>query len=236
MKRFAILCALFALIGCTDTSKRTPAPSHRAGDVAAIPAARAAPAQRFVPTGNNPAIALDTQTGRLCRTIVPTTGSHDKYAGLPLCTSTKAVPPTPVPFAWDKGVQNAPLEVSCSLTKNLLRFYPVNSLGKMSVTPSCTIKNRTSKDVALVRSTNYDAFFREPDGKTTRRSHVNLASSKTVVPAHRQIQGGLFLGFNCSTKESPQACLKSWLGGSREFVLTADGRAKARVTMNRDVK
>jgi glucose dehydrogenase len=82
---------------------------------------------RFVPVGNNPDIALDTQTGSLCRTVADTndplgirdpndktwvrgTGDEkaDKYASLPVCNnatiaaSTKRIPT----FAeWQKSQQ-----------------------------------------------------------------------------------------------------------------------------------
>ncbi len=48
---------------------------------------------RYVPVGNNPDVALDTQTGSLCRTVPEIAGSSsgattqnpDKYASLPAC-------------------------------------------------------------------------------------------------------------------------------------------------------
>jgi hypothetical protein len=81
-------------------------------------------AARFVPVGNNPEIALDTQTGSLCRTVADTndplgirdpsdknwvrrTGDEkpDKYTSLPGCNKAiVAVSTTRIPiFAeWQK--------------------------------------------------------------------------------------------------------------------------------------
>jgi hypothetical protein len=42
-------------------------------------------AARFVPTGNDPDIALDTQTGTLCKTV-PNTTNH-AYESLPACNA-----------------------------------------------------------------------------------------------------------------------------------------------------
>jgi hypothetical protein len=48
-------------IACSDLSKESPK----------LEAKQDAPChQRYVPVGNNPDIALDTQTGSLCRTVV----------------------------------------------------------------------------------------------------------------------------------------------------------------------
>jgi len=43
---------------------------------------------RFVPVGNNPEIALDTQTGALCRTVAADDKNPDKYATVPVCSAT----------------------------------------------------------------------------------------------------------------------------------------------------
>jgi hypothetical protein len=82
---------------------------------------------RFVPVGNNPDIALDTQTGTLCRTVgdandplgirnpgdktwIRGAGDEkpDKYTRLPVCSKViVAAPPNRVPsFAeWKKSQQ-----------------------------------------------------------------------------------------------------------------------------------
>jgi hypothetical protein len=76
---------------------------------------------RFVPTGADPEIALDTLNGSLCRTIDPTTGSTDKYAKLPMCGVEPATSPaTPVKFAWSEALKGAPLTASCYRAKSLV--------------------------------------------------------------------------------------------------------------------
>jgi hypothetical protein len=45
-------------------------------------------AARFVPVGNNPDIALDTQTGALCRTVAPDPKNPDKYSAVAACSKS----------------------------------------------------------------------------------------------------------------------------------------------------
>ncbi len=45
-------------------------------------------AARFVPVGNNPEIALDTQTGALCRTVAPDPKNPDKYSSVAVCSAS----------------------------------------------------------------------------------------------------------------------------------------------------
>lgn len=55
----AIIILLCFISGCSGADKATSAPSKNA----------TASVQRFLPTGNDPSIALDTQSGELCRTV-----------------------------------------------------------------------------------------------------------------------------------------------------------------------
>ncbi len=73
---------LLGLVGCT-ADKPSP-PPQKAESLTPEPS-DASQGHRFVPTGANPEIALDTLSGTLCRTIAPTTGATDKYAKLPMC-------------------------------------------------------------------------------------------------------------------------------------------------------
>lgn len=42
---------------------------------------------RYLPVGNNPDIALDTQTGVLCKTFVSGENKDDRYARLSVCSA-----------------------------------------------------------------------------------------------------------------------------------------------------
>jgi glucose dehydrogenase len=42
---------------------------------------------RYLPVGNNPDIALDTQTGALCKTFVTGENKDDRYARVPVCSA-----------------------------------------------------------------------------------------------------------------------------------------------------
>jgi len=189
-----------------------------------------------MPTGGNPEIALDTLSGTLCRTVEPTAGATDKYAKLPMCGADESSSPAvPVTFAWDEALKEAPLSASCYRAKSLLPSYSVTTPTTMRVTSSCIITNPTAKPEPLLGAVTYSAILRGPDGKTTRRANVSLASSESIVPAHGHIEGGLWLNTDCAPKQSPAECLKTWLGNSTELILTADTiGAKAHITMDRD--
>jgi hypothetical protein len=44
-------------------------------------------AARYLPVGGNIDIALDTQTGALCKTFVSGENKDDRYARLPVCSA-----------------------------------------------------------------------------------------------------------------------------------------------------
>ncbi len=226
------LALLLLSVGCAPN--RPSFPSQEVKNV--VPESHEAPVgQRYVPTGGNPDVALDTSTGTLCRTIEPTPGTTDKYARLPMCGAVSPSAAVPVKFAWDKALQASPLSASCYQTKSLLPSYSETTPSTMRVTSGCIITNLTAKPEPLVGSVLYSAILRDPDGKTTRRTNVSFASSETVVPAHGHIEGGLWLNTDCAPKQSPEACLKAWLGNSTELILTADNVGpKAHITMDRD--
>lgn len=219
-------------VGCTPN--RSFLPSQGAKNVTPEPR-DASQGQRFMPTGGNPEIALDTASGTLCRTIESTPGATDKYAKLPMCAAESSSPAMPVTFAWDKALKEAPLSASCYQAKSLLPSYSVTTPPTMRVTSGCIITNLTAKPEPLAGAVTYSAILREPGGKTTRRANVSLASSESVVPTHGHIEGGLWLNTDCAPKQSPAECLKTWLGNSTELILTAETTGpKAHITMDRD--
>ncbi len=233
MKLLGALCLVLSLIGCKSANQG--AGQSPKADTTPTATREAAPAQRFVPAGGSPEVALDTQKGTLCRTVPATPGSSDKYASLPMCGSSESSSATPIVFAWDKARHDAPLEASCYLATNLLPWYSANTPSTMRVTSGCTIQNRTEKEQPLVGSTSYDAILRGSDGKTTRRTHVNLASGETVIPAHGHIEGGLWPNADCAPNQSAADCLKSWIGDAKELILTSEITGlKAHVMMDRD--
>ncbi|HMD97053.1 MAG TPA: hypothetical protein VKM93_06945 [Terriglobia bacterium] len=64
MKNLVLLLSFALLAGCRQQQPLSSAPSN-----AESSRARQAHAQRFLPVGNNPEIALDSQDGTLCRTV-----------------------------------------------------------------------------------------------------------------------------------------------------------------------
>jgi hypothetical protein len=227
-----VFATLLLSVGCT--ADKPSLPPQKVESVTPEPR-DASKGQRFIPTGSNPEIALDTLTGTLCRTVEPTSGATDKYAKLPTCGVDPSPRAIPVKFAWDKALREAPLSASCSQEKSLVPFYSVTTPTTMRVASGCIINNLKADPEPLVGSVIYDAFLRGPDGKTTRRANVSLASSETVVPSHGNIEGGLSLNTECAPKQSPTECLKAWLGSSTELILIADATgAKAHITMDRD--
>jgi hypothetical protein len=74
MKKRLLLLASVLIVSSTARSNDEPKPQAK----------QDAPcAARFVPTGNDPEIALDTQKGVLCKTVGNTT--NGKYQSLPTC-------------------------------------------------------------------------------------------------------------------------------------------------------
>jgi hypothetical protein len=112
------MLAIVFSVACSDSSKDQ---SRRAEQSKQEPPCAA----RFAPVGNNPEIALDTQTGSLCRTVADTNDplgirdpddkswprgagdkNPDKYTSLPVCSrAIVATSPNKVPtFAeWQKS-------------------------------------------------------------------------------------------------------------------------------------
>ena len=81
---------------------------------------------------------------------------------------------------------------------------------------------------AAVTPNNYPAG-------ATRRTNVSFASGESVVPAHGHIDGGLWPNADCAPRESAEECLRMWLGGSTELILTTDRtNVKVHITMDRD--
>lgn len=233
MKRLALICLTCGAIGCNPVSPNAPPP-------AAAPITKlAAPqeiqqAQRFVPTGSDPQVALDTQKGTLCRTIPASAGASDKYADLPLCTG-EATAPRPVRFAWKEALSQAPLAVSCNVRKGLIPFYSVGDVATKNIIAPCLIQNQTDRTVTLDSSADYDAIMRGSNGKMTRRMHAGITSKEPTIPAHGHIEGGLSTQSKCDARQTDAECLKAWLGGTGELMLFSDSAgARAHVLMNRE--
>jgi hypothetical protein len=89
MKHLGIFSgAMFLAIACFSLSQDQPKLQVKQDAPCAGP---------FVPTGNDPEIALDTQKGILCKTVANTT--NGKYQGLPACGGSQS-------FAeWKKSQQ-----------------------------------------------------------------------------------------------------------------------------------
>jgi hypothetical protein len=116
-----VLAIVFS-VACSDLSKD---PSKDQSKPAEQSKQEPPCAARFAPVGNNPEIALDTQTGSLCRTVADTNDplgirdpddkswprgagdkNPDKYTSLPVCSKViVATSPNRVPtFAeWQKS-------------------------------------------------------------------------------------------------------------------------------------
>lgn len=74
MHKGAILSLALLLCSCNRLASRPQQTQQSIRTATTEPA----PFQRFLPTGNDPQLALDTQTGMLCRTVPPV------YSGDPL--------------------------------------------------------------------------------------------------------------------------------------------------------
>jgi hypothetical protein len=232
MKLLLGLALALGLAGCTAGRNAAPQKADVAPHITPSVAG-----QRFAPTGSDPEIALDTESGSLCRTVALTPRSAGKYAKLPMCATGDAasISQPVVSYSWDSGLKSAPLEASCFRTKSVLPLYSRGSSPSMTVTSACIIENRTARDQPLVGSIAYDAILRAPDGGMVRRTKVSLASSEKVIPAHGRIEGGLWTNTECPSGESPASCLGNWLGNANELILVAEGaRAVVYVRMDRD--
>ena len=154
-----ILSCLMILCSCGCESQK-PTPQKR-------PEGAQTATGRFAPTGSDPAVALDTQTGRLCRTT-STGGSH---ADLPQCGEGDAEHVEQVsvdPKKWE----NAEIAVTCSGKEHFLPTYPEGAKGEKNVVLNCTIENLTSKAVPLAIPAKVDALFRLHDGRVVRAPNV----------------------------------------------------------------
>lgn len=183
---------------------------------------------RFVPTGADPAVALDTETGRLCRTVpadwfeenAPEPG---KYVNLPICTAaehsdTSSMVSTGIDAsAWEKYE----VVVTCPPDKTW-EMYPVEKPGKKQVTINCTIRNRTDRNLPFgARPPRFEAVIRAGSGSAVRpEQKIYLASSNVAIPARGQIEGGLFVDHTCETAVPNLDCFEAGLQNAKELLLT----------------
>jgi len=170
---------------------------------------------RYLPTGSDPRVALDTQTGRLCRTVE----AADYRADLPQCGKEDAEQVVQVdvdPRSW----ADAEITVTCSAKEHLLAAYSMDGKGKQ-VTRNCTIKNLTNKTVPLAAFDKVRALFRLPDGRVIR-GYAYLGSQHHEIPAHGTIDSaGLFAGKNdCPIAQSDFDCADAKVMQSRELLIT----------------
>lgn len=212
----AVLCvvALCPLILCGCQSQK--APQSAAG--------------RFVPTGSDATVALDTKTGRLCRT----TANAGNHADLPLCSEGQGQKGEHAGSEGDAGrvdqvsvdpkvFDNAEIAVTCSGKEHFLPMYPMNAQGRKEVTLNCNIKNLTGHTVPLPAPAKVDALFRLHNGQVIRVPHVYLGSQQHEIPARGEIRdAGLFLGHdrNCPADQSDYDCAQTELMNSDELLLT----------------
>jgi hypothetical protein len=114
---------------------------------------------------------------------------------------------------------SAAVRVTCSNARTL----PWTSLDGKSkqVTLDCTMQNVTDKALPLLDAKKVDALFHLPDGRVVR-GNAYLGSKDHEIPAHGQIEGGLFPGGdnNCGIKQSDSDCVKAELMESHELLLT----------------
>ena|ERR1039457_2011331 len=213
---FCVVCSVI-LAGCraeTPTSER-PTDAKKEG----LPAHT-----RFVPTGANPEVALDTDTGTLCRTVPAQPSQHDAYTKLPLCTAIQQFNGASLERViidsseWEK----AEIEASCSRDKGSLPSYPVDNSGTKQITTECIIRNRSNRNVPFnARPPKFEAVVRVKDGSTVRANEeIYLASSKTEIPAHGEIVGGLFVDHSCDVRVANVDCLEAGLMNATELFLT----------------
>jgi hypothetical protein len=204
-----VFSCIIILCSCGCESRKPAPQSGREGTQAA--------AGRFVPTGSDPTVALDTQTGRLCRTT-STVGGH---ADLPQCGDGKAEQVEQVnvdPKVWE----NAEIAVTCSGKDHLLPTYPMDAKGEKNVVLNCTIKNLTNKTVPLAAPAKVDALLHLRKGQAVRVPSVYLGSNQHVIPARGEVrEAGLFLRHhNCPARQSDYDCVQAELMNTSELLLT----------------
>ena len=206
---YLIIFGLVALCGCE--SKKAPQPI----------------AGRFLPTGSDATVALDTQSGRLCRTTA-TAGNH---ADLPLCSQGVGQQVSPggetdqaEQVSVDPGLfKNTEIAVTCSTRDHLLPMYPIDTKDRKEVALNCSIRNFTDHAVPLPAPAKVNAVFRLHNGQAVRVPHVYLGSQQQEIPARGEIpEAGLFLGHanNCPAAQSDHDCAQTELMNSNELLLT----------------
>lgn len=175
---------------------------------------------RYLPNGSDVTVALDTQTGRLCRT----TATANNHPDLPQCgeaavesehqKSEQLEEVTADASKW----HTAEVEATC-LRKDNIRFYPLDGKGKR-IPLSCTLRNLTSNVVLLPAFDKWDALYRLPDTRVVR-GRAYLSSSRKEISAHGEIKGGLTAGDrDCDIRESDDDCVQAELMKAKELLLT----------------
>jgi hypothetical protein len=237
MKRYTLLLfvALF-MIGCEqlrrDKQKSQEEGQRSSAERRSAPASNVTPLPRFQSVGNNPEIALDTQSGRLCRTVAAQRGSTDRYAKLPMCNREE--PPLERVSIDERLWNSATIAANCYRTKNLLPWVLAADANKKEVIPGCLIDNLTDQEQPLDR-TDFGAVLRLPDGTMYLRQHVYLASSEKKIPPKGRVEGGLWIDHRCDVGQPDADCLDAALMGATDLLLTNEKAGiRYRVRMDRD--
>jgi uncharacterized membrane protein YsdA (DUF1294 family) len=113
---------------------------------------------------------------------------------------------------------NAEVRATCSNARTL-PWTSVDGKSKQ-VTLDCTIENVSNKTVALLDAKKVEALFHLPDGHIVR-GNAYLGSKDHEIPAHGQIEGGLFPGGDkeCAVKQTDDDCVRAELMESHELLL-----------------
>jgi hypothetical protein len=185
----------------------------------AMPQKPGATAGRFVPTGSDPNVALDTKSGRLCR-ISRAAGNHPD---LPMCGQPDVEPRDELeevdanPEIWER----AEIAVTCSGKDKLLPWSPLDANGRKQVILDCELKNLTATPVSLLAPSKVDALLRLRDGRILRVQNVYLGSGEHQISSRGNIHGGLWLGHRyCPSVQSDYDCAQAQLMNASELMLT----------------
>lgn len=171
-------------------------------------------AGRYVPSGSDARVALDTQTGRLCRT----TAKANDHPDLPQCGEASVESEQLQEVDADTSKWNsAEVKATCFSRKDLIAWYPLD--GGKNIPLICTVENLTGKAVPLSEYDKVEALFRLPDSRVVR-SRAYLSSRQKEIPAHGEIEGGLTVDRNCTLSESNYDCVQTQLMKAKELLLT----------------
>jgi hypothetical protein len=118
---------------------------------------------------------------------------------------------------------------NCSRTKGILQMYSAGGAKDKELTLSCVFRNQTARAIPFdARPPRFEGLLHLPDGSTFRPTYdLYVASAQKQIPAHGQIEGGMFIHHPCKSATPDAECLESGLLRAEELFLT-DHNTKAR--------